>query len=195
MTVIAATDTELVHEVRLLHASTGQTLPLDAPRLLFAPHGWSLRAVDGRVVVVAPTGQPAPGTVPAIDVVVADGVLADLLALPALQPGQRPRSVRRSLTAAVIDVPLAPVPMTLTIVLTKTDGAPSAGRTVKVKGSSGPDIALPETTTPGTYRSAATVWDARYTPAALMIAGSLTGRKVGVTFRSTATTVHVADTV
>jgi hypothetical protein len=84
--------------------------------------------------------------------------------------------------------------MTLTVVLTVPDGTPSSGRTLAATGSSGPDIALLETATLGTYQSAAVVWDHRYTPAELTVDGTALERVVAVDLRSASTRLHVVDT-
>ena len=63
---------------------------------------------------------------------------------------------------------------------------------MKVRGTSGPDLLLPETATPGTYQSAAELWDQRYTPGDLRV-GATTVRKVGVDFRKADTRLYVVD--
>ncbi len=193
MTVIASTETALVHRVGLVHASTGLRISPAAPRLLPRPSGWTMRVAGDIVVIGAPVGPPLAGPPPVLELVVADAVLADHLVLPAAVPGQRPRSVRVPLTAADIDVRLDPVPMSLTVVLTLAgSAAPSTGRAVQVRGSAGPDHALPETAVAGTYASAPFVWDQRYTPADLRI-GTTNVRKVSVDLRTTVTRTHVVD--
>lgn len=193
MTVIASTETALVHRVGLVHPSTGRRISVAAPRLLPWPFGWTVRVADDNVVIGARLDAMPAGVPPVLEVVVADAVLAAQLALPAVVPGQRPRSVRVPLTAADLDVRLDPVPMSLTVLLTLLGTTtPSTGRSVKVRGSAGPDHTLPETTVPGTYTCAAFVWDERYTPADLRI-GTTNVRKVSVDLRMTETRVHVVD--
>jgi hypothetical protein len=193
VTVIASTETALVHRVGLVHASTGHSIFPAAPRLLPWPSGWTMRVAGDSVVIGARVGPVLAGPPPVLEVVLADAVLADHLALPAAVPGQRPRSVRVPLTAADIDVRLDPVPMSLTVVLTLAGSAtPSTGRTVKVHGSAGPDRPLPETAVPGMYTSAPFVWDQRYTPADLRI-GATNVRKVSVDLRTTVTRIHLVD--
>jgi hypothetical protein len=193
VTVIATLETTLAHQVRLVHSATGQRIPVTAPALLSTPFGWRVRVAGDEVVVVVPAGQPAVTPAPVLQVVVADGVLADLLTLPPLGPDQPPRSVRVPLTAAEIEVSVPPVPMTLTVVLTSAGtGDPSAGKTVTVRGTPGPAIALPETAELGTYRSAAVVWDKQHTPGDLRV-GTTSVRKVGVDVRRTDTRIHVVD--
>ncbi|RHW23355.1 hypothetical protein D0Z08_30155 [Nocardioides immobilis] len=193
MTVIASIETTLAHQVRLVHTATGQRIPITAPALLSTPFGWRVRVAGDEAVVVVPTGQPAVTPAPRLQMVVADGVLADLLDLPPLDPDQEPRSVRVPLTAAEIEVPVPPVKMTLTVVLTAAGtGDPSTGRMVTVRGTPGPAIPLPETVEPGTYRSAAIVWDRKHTPGDLRV-GTTSVRKVGVDVRRTDTRVHVID--
>jgi hypothetical protein len=193
VTIIASTQTALVHRVGLVHASTGRRISLAEPRLLPWPFGWTMRVADNNVVIGARRGAVLAGGPPVLEVVVADAVLADLLALPAVVPGQRPRSVRVLLTAADLDVPLDPVPMSLTVVLILVGTtSPSTGRSVKVRGSAGPDHSLVETAIPGTYTCAPFVWDQHYTPADLRI-GTTNVRKVSVDFRTTETRIHVVD--
>ena len=193
MTVIASIETTLAHQVRLVHTATGQRISVTAPTLLSTPFGWRVRVAGDEVVVVIPTDRPVVTPPPRLQVVVADGVLADLLTLPPLEPDQPPNSVRVPLAAAEIDVPVPPVPMTLTVVLTAAGtGDPSTGRTVTVRGTPGPAIPLPETAEPGTYRSAAVVWDRKHTPGDLRV-GTTSVRKVSVDVRRTDTRIHVVD--
>lgn len=193
MTTIASTTTDLRHEVGLRHTSTGALIAPDAPILVPHPYGWFLRIVADRVVVGAPAGVPGPAAPPVLEMLVADGMLADALTFPVPVAGQRPRSFRVSLTAATLDIPVVARPRKLTVVLTHAGtGAPSTGRSVKVRGTSGPDLVLPETATLGTYQSAAELWDQRYTPGDLRI-GATTVRKVGVDFRTADTRLHVVD--
>jgi hypothetical protein len=194
VSITTLSDRTLAHQVRLLHDSTGRPLTPTNPFLIPRLHGWTLRIVEGRVVVVVPTGLTPPAVPPLLDVLIADAVVADLLSLPPSAPDQRPRSVRVPLTAGTVDVVLKPVAMTLAVVLTRPDGAPSTGRTVKASGASGPDIPLVETATAGTYESVAVVWDHRYTPAELVIDGTLLDHKVAVDLRSAKTRLHVVDT-
>lgn len=193
MTTIASSTTDLRHEVGLRHASTGNLIAPDAPILLPHPHGWFLRIVGDRVIVGARAGLPGPTIPPVLEVLVADGVLADGLSFPAPAAGQRPLSFRVPLKAATVDVPVLATPRKLTVVLTlaKT-GAPSKNRSVTVKGTAGPDLLLPETATAGTYQSADELWGPNYTPGTLFI-GTRTVRKVGVDFRKADTRLHIVD--
>ena len=193
MTTIASTRTDVVHVVGLRHTSTGDLIAPYDPKLVPRPYGWFIRIVAHRVVVAARVGVPGLAAPPVLEVLVADGVLADALTYPVPVVGQRPRSFRVSLTAAQLDVPVVAAPRKLTVVLTHAGtGAPSAGRSVKVRGTSGPDLLLPETATPGTYQSAAELWDQRYTPGDLRV-GATTVRKVGVDFRKADTRLYVVD--
>ena len=193
---LGTTTTELRHRIRLVHATTGQPIaPLavaPAPLAL----GWVARVVGPDVIVTATTSdagsaaRPAPTT---LDVVVLDGALADLLALPAPAADQPPNSIRVALGAPEIEVPVTPAPMTLTIVLTGQGGTtPGTGRTVAVRGTSGTTIALPETATPGTYRSTARTWTADHHPGDLRVDGQSV-RKVAVDVTRADTRIHVVD--
>ena len=193
---LGTTTTELRHRIRLVHATTGQPIaPLavaPAPLAL----GWVARVVGPDVIVTATTSdagsaaRPAPTT---LDVVVLDRAPADLLALPAPAADQPPNSIRVALGAPEIEVPVTPAPMTLTVVLTSQGGtAPSTGRTVAVRGTSGTTIALPETATPGTYRSTARTWTADHHPGDLRVDGQSV-RKVAVDVTRADTRIHVVD--
>ena len=193
---LGTTTTELRHRIRLVHATTGQPIaPLavaPAPLAL----GWVARVVGPDVIVTATTSdagsaaRPAPTT---LDVVVLDGALADLLALPAPAADQPPNSIRVALGAPEIEVPVTPAPMTLTVVLTGQGGTtPGTGRTVAVRGTSGTTIALPETATPGTYRSTARTWTADHHPGDLRVDGQSV-RKVAVDVTRADTRIHVVD--
>jgi len=199
---LGTTTTELRHRIRLVHATTGQ--PITPVAVAPAPLalGWFARVVGPDVIVTATTSdagsaaRPAPTT---LDVVIVDGALADVLALPAPAPDQPPNSIRVALGVPgppgppEIEVPVTPVPMTLTVVLTGQGGTtPSTGRTVAVRGTSGTTIALPETATPGTYRSTALTWTADHHPGDLRVDGQSV-RKVAVDVTRADTRIHVVD--
>lgn len=196
MTVIATSTTSLVHEVRLIHAATGAAItavsiaPVSGGPAPWPP-GWSARVVGGTVAVIrtAIAGEPAPAF---LDLTVADGVLADHLTFPAGAPAAH--TVRVPLTAAVVEVPLAPSPMVLTVVLADLGtGNPSVGKAVTVHPSTGADVSLPPVAgQPGTYSSAPRVWGAPFTPADLRI-GTTTVRKVSLDFTRAETRIHVVD--
>lgn len=194
---LLATSTRVLrHTVRVVHASTGSPVRGLAARLEPTPHGWSLRALPDAVVVSARTDVDDPASPPDLVVTLTDAAAADVLALPVVA-GRPPRTLVVPLTAAVLDVPVHPVPMTLTVVLTTpSTGAPRTGRTVTARATSGPNprptVALPEVS-PGTYRSAAVEWTAALTPADLLVGGVLL-RTLAVDPTRPATTVHLVDT-
>ena len=193
---LGTTTTELRHRIRLVHATTGQPIaPLavaPAPLAL----GWVARVVGPDVIVTATTSdagsaaRPAPTT---LDVVVLDAALADLLALPAPAADQPPNSIRVALGAPENEVPVVPAPMTLSALLTVQGGTASiTGSTVAVRGTSGTTIALPESPTPGTYRSTARTWTADHHPGDLRVDGQSV-RKVAVDVTRADTRIHVVD--
>lgn len=193
MTLLATITTELVHTVRLVHASTGA--PIRAVRVgpaLGSP-GWSTRVVDGTAVVTRRTDGSGPAPTH-LDLIITDATLAAVLDLPAAADDQPPSSVRVALTGPTLEVPLAPVPMVLTVVLAAhTTGAPSVGKTVTVRPSTGAAVTLdPVPGKPGHYASDARVWTAAFTPADLRI-GSTTVRKVSLDFTRAQTSIHVVD--
>jgi len=193
VTTVARDETVLVHQVRLVHATTGEPIALSDARLVTPPRGWWVRMSPPWVVVGARSDLTAVAAPPVLEVVLADGVLADLLQLPAPVAGQPPRSVRVPLTGPTVEVTLDPQPMTLTVVLTATGtGDPSSGRTPSVSGSAGPPIQLTETAELGTYRSDPVVWDHAHSPGELLV-GATTVRKVGVDVRRSDTRLHVVD--
>ena len=194
--MLATVTTTLRHRVRLVHASTGVPIAGLAARLLPHPYGWSLRTMADAVIVAARTDVAVPPAPPQLAVRVTDGATADVLALPPV-PDQPPRTVLVNLTAEEIDVPVDPVPMTLTVVLTTpSTGAPSVGHTVTARATSGPTpkptIDLLEVDS-GVYRSAPVAWTAVFTPSDLLVDGSLL-RTLAVDFSTTATRAHLVDT-
>lgn len=195
-TTLGTTTTGLRHRVRLVHATTGAPIAPIALGPVPLAVGWAVRVVGPDVVVTATTtdaGSAADPAPTAVDVIITDGILVDHLALPAPAADQPPNSVRVPLGAPDIQVPVDPVPMTLTVVLT-AQGATTAstGRTVAVRGTSGTTIALPETTTPGTYRSTARTWTADHHPGDLRVNGQSV-RKVAVDVARADTRIHVVD--
>jgi hypothetical protein len=196
--MLASVTTTLRHRVRLVHASTGAPITGLAARLLPHPYGWSLRTTPDTVVVAARADVAAPPAPPQLAVRVTDGATADMLVLPPVLD-QPPRTVLVDLTADEIDVPVDPVPMTLTVVLTTpSTGAPRTAHTVTARATSGPTpkptIDLPEVgTNTGVYQSALVPWTAVFTPSDLLVDGSLL-RTLAVDFSTTATRVHLVDT-
>lgn len=195
-TTLGSTTTGLRHRVRLVHATTGDPIAPIALGPVTLALGWAARVVGPDVVITATTTDAGSAADPAptvVDVVVADGTLADHLALPAAAADQPPDSVRVTLGAPDVQVPVDPVPMTLTVVLAlQGSTAASTGRTVVVRGTSGTTIALPETATPGTYRSAARTWTADHHPGDLRVNGQSV-RKVAVDVTRADTRIHVVD--
>lgn len=193
---IATVTTRLRHHVRLVHASTGAPIPGIAAGLRPAPYGWSMRVAGPDVVVTARTDVPAPAAPPTLAITVVDGVAAGVLVIPPV-PDERPDTVLVSLTAPEIDVPLHPVPMRLTVVLTTpSTGAPRTGRTVVARARSGPNpkptIPLPEVA-PGVYTSAAVEWTAAFLPADLLVTTKLL-RVFSIDLTTTTTRIHLVDT-
>jgi hypothetical protein len=197
MTVtLGSTTTALRHRVRLVHGTTGAPIAPIALGPVTLALGWAARVVGPDVIITASTTDAAPPTDPApaaVDVIVTDGTLADHLALPPAAADQPPNSVRVTLGAPDVQVSVDPVPMTLTIVLS-AQGATTAssGKTVVVRGTSGTTIALPETATPGTYRSTARTWTADHHPGDLRVNGQSV-RKVAVDVTHADTRIHVVD--
>ena len=62
----------------------------------------------------------------------------------------------------------------------------------QLRGTSGTTIALPETATPGTYRSTARTWTADHHPGDLRVDGQSV-RKVAVDVTRADTRIHVVD--
>ncbi|MGH3362868.1 MAG: hypothetical protein ACRDOM_10470 [Nocardioides sp.] len=193
---IATVQTQLKHHVRLTHASTGTPIAGIAARLRPAAFGWSMRVAGPDVVVAARTDAPPLTVTPELAITVVDGVRADLLVIPTI-PGELPNTVVVSLAAAEIDVPLHPVPMTMTVVLTTpSTGVPRSGRTVVARARSGPaprpTINLPEVS-PGIYTSAAVEWTSAFLPADLLVNTKLL-RVFSIDLSTTKTRIHLVDT-
>jgi len=187
MTVIATTTATTRHVVRLINSATLK--PITAVRLgaVAWPTGWWARVVDGTVVVGSSWATDGPES---LDVIITDGVLAPLLALPALQPDQPPNSVRVALTAAKIDVLLDPTELTLTVVVAGAAG-PSGGLHVEVRGTLGsPTVTLTQGEL-GVY-SATQVWGPNLINADLLI-GSTQVRKVSLDYEHNETRIYVVD--
>lgn len=186
----------LRHRVRVVHASNGVPVTALAVRLEPAPHGWSVQTLTDTVVVSARTDLAEPAAEPDLVITLTNGALADVLVLPPLA-GRPPRTLVVPLAAEEIDVPVHPVPMMLTVVLTESPtGAPRTGRTVKARATSGsgpyPTVELPEVE-PGVYRSAAIEWTSAFTPADVLVGGSQL-RTIAVDLSRLNTTVHLVDT-
>ena len=194
---IATVTTLLRHQVRLVHATSGTPVTGLAARLEPPTWGWSLRVVGGVVVVSSLADLPATSVPPShVSITVTDGAAADVLVIPPV-PGEPPRTVLAALTAPEVDVPLDPVPMTLTVVLTTpSTGAPRTGRTLVARARTGPNpkptIPLPEVS-PGTYRSAPVTWTAPFVPADLLV-GTRLLRVLSVDLSTTSTRIHLVDT-
>ena len=93
---------------------------------------------------------------------------------------------------------VTPLPATLAgVLLTAGTGAPRTGRTVVARAGSGPNsrptVALPETTTPGTYRTAPVTWAAAFVPLDLLVDGGLL-RRITVDLIRAETLVRLVDT-
>ncbi|MBO3741817.1 hypothetical protein [Actinoplanes flavus] len=193
--MLGSVTTRLRHHVRLVHASTGRAVTGLTARLQPVPHGWGVRTLPDAVVVFARADAAEPAQHPQLAVTVT-GPQRDLLEFAPV-PGRPPRTVLVDLTAAVIEVPLQPVPMTLTVVLTTAaTGAPRTGRTVTCRAGSGPaprpEVPLAEEE-PGVYRSAAVPWPAVFTPMDLLVDGSPL-RTLSMDLTRTATRVRLIDT-
>lgn len=194
--LLATVTTTLRHVVRLVHASTGAPIRGLAARLEPAPPGWFVRVLPDAAVVSARADAPAPPSPPRVVVTLTDGAVADLLDLAEL-PGRPPRTVLVDLDAEHVDVPVHPVPMTLTVVLTTpSSGAPRVGATVVARATSGPNpkptVQLTEVEA-GSYRSPAVEWTAAFTPLDLLVDGS-TLRTFALDLTRAATTTHLVDT-
>lgn len=194
--MLASVSTRLRHRVRIVHASTGQAITGLTARLQPVPYGWGLRTLPDTVVVYARTDVAEPAVAPQLFVTLRDGAPAKLLVFPPL-PGQPAYTVAVDLSAEEIEVPLHPVPMTLTVVLTvPSTGVPSTGRTVTARATSGPNpkptIDLPEVE-PGVYRSATVEWTAVFTPLDLLVGGSPL-RTLSMDLTRSTTRIHLIDT-
>jgi len=197
--MLATVTTRLRHQVRLVHASSGEPIRGLSARLSPMPYGWIVRTLPGVVVVAARTGVPEPAAAPVLAVTVIDGAQADLLVLPPL-PGRPPRTVVVTLGAAQpveIVVPLHPVAMPLTVVLSTPAGDPGTGRTLTARGRAGPEprpvVALPETAERGVYRSEPVEWTAALTPADLLVDGTWL-RTLSVDLHRARTVIQLVDT-
>lgn len=193
---LATVTMRLQHHVRLVHASTGLPITGIAARLRPTGFGWSTRVAGASVVVAARADAPPLAGPATLSITVVDGVTAGVLAMPPL-PDEPPRTVVVPLTAPEIDVPIPPVPMVLTVVLTTpSTGAPRTGRTVVARARSGPNpkptIALPEVS-PGAYTSAAVVWTSAFVPADLLV-GTRLLRIFSIDLSTTTTRIHLVDT-
>lgn len=193
---LATVTTRLQHHVRLVHASTGTPITGVAARLRPQAFGWSTRVAGPSVVVASRDDAPPPAAPLALAITVLDGAAADVLVIPPVVD-EPPHTVVVPLTAAEIDVPLPPVPMTLTVVLTTpSTGAPRTGRTVVARARSGPNpkptIALPEVS-PGVYTSAAVQWTSAFVPADLLV-GTRLLRVFSIDLSTTTTRIHLVDT-
>jgi hypothetical protein len=194
--MLATTTISLRNQVRLVHASTGAAMGPVTARLTAPRYGWGVRAAGDTVVVTRRDDLADPAVLPSVAVTLLDAQLAGLLSFPPAD-GQPRYTVVAGLTAAVIDVTLHPVPMTLEVVLsTASTAVPRTGRTVTARATTGPDlkpeIALPEAA-PGTYRSAAVEWTRQFTPSDLLADGQLL-RTLAVDLTSATTRVHLVDT-
>jgi hypothetical protein len=191
--VIASSAVGLLHRVRLVHASTGAPLRGLAAFLDPPPVGWTVRVLPDTVVVTGRVANPTPSPdpPPRLVVTLTDGAAAELLTLPAAAD-LPPRSVAVPLDSEVIDVDVHPRRMTLTVVLTGSDGDPRAGRTVAAQGTRGPQpfptLDLAEQGN-GVYRSAAVEWTAALTPAELLVDGAPL-RSFAMSFTAPATELH-----
>ncbi|GAA0473543.1 hypothetical protein Aca07nite_56640 [Actinoplanes capillaceus] len=193
--MLASVTTRLRHHVRLVHASTGRAVTGLTARLQPAPRGWGVRTLPDAVVVFARTDAAEPAQPPRLAVTVT-GPQRDLLEFAPV-PGRPPGTVLVDLTEAGIEVPLQPVPMTLTVVLgTAGTGAPRTGRTLTCRATSGPVpkpvVHLAEEE-PGVYRSAAVPWPAAFTPMDLLVDGNPL-RTLSMDLTRTATRIRLIDT-
>ncbi len=185
---VASTTVRLVHLVRLRHPATGAGVPLARAALEPRPYGWSVRVRGSDAVVVARDGVAAPAAPPSLRVTVAAPGADRLAAADVVIP----------LTAPELTVDVTPLPATLAVELfTPGTGAPRTGRTVVARAGSGPNprptIALPESTTPGTYRTAPVTWAATFVPLDLLVDGDLL-RRITVDLTRAETLVRLADT-
>jgi hypothetical protein len=193
---LAIVTTRLRHVVRLVHSSTGAPIPGLHARLSEPAHGWFVRTLPDTVIVSARTDVAEPSVPPRLEITLTDGALADLLMLPPMT-GLPQRTVVADLTAEEVDIPLQPVPMTLSVALTTpATGKPRTGATLTARATSGPEpkptVALSEAE-PGIYRSAPTVWTAAFTPLDLEVDGRPL-RSVTVDFTKRTSQVHLVDT-
>jgi hypothetical protein len=196
--ILATVTTRLRHVVRLVHSSTGAPVRGLIARLSEPAHGWFVRVLPDAVIVSARTDVAEPAVPPQLVITLTDGAVANVLVLPPVT-GLPPRTVVADLTAEEVDLPLQPVPMTLSVVLTKpSTGEPRTGATVTARATSGseprPTVPLSEAEfEPGLYRSAPVVWTAAFTPLDLHVDGSRL-RTVTVDFTKTTSWLHLVDT-
>ncbi|MGA5761789.1 hypothetical protein [Nonomuraea bangladeshensis] len=173
----------LRHEVRALHGTTGGPLPVRAAFVPRPPHGWSLRAGPGLVVVVETAHGPATTPPSRLRLEVSDPRLAVRLAAPATEV---------DLDQPVVTHFFAPAPSTLEVGLLTATGDPSTGRTVVAHPSVGQDVPLTEEV-PGVYRSAPVAWTAEFHPFEIRV-GSLLLRRAFIDVTRPATRIRLIDT-
>jgi hypothetical protein len=192
------------HIIRVRHAATGQPIvPLEAewnedPQ----PLGKQLKVIGGTVVVAMDQRllpePPLPGAPPPrnlrLRVAVPDGPVAWRLS-----ETERDIDLEPIVSTDAVNhvVELEPVAMTLTVHLVRPgsgpSGGPSTGRTVEARASNGARVSIPEVAgKPGTYRSAARVWTARFKPLDLLVGNTLV-RRIAIDFARTDTQVTVVD--
>lgn len=191
MTIDVST-TRLRHEVRLVHASTGEVLGPLQGRLLDPVPGWVARPGGDAVVVIAREGLPEPVAPPRLAVTLQPAWWREVLAFPPA-PGQPERTVVVPLDAATKTVRLHPTRMTLVVRLTEpSTGEPRTGRTVRARAHSGSaTIALPEGD-PGVYTSALVEWTTAFTPCEVLVDGDLL-RTVSLDFTTSSTSIRLVD--
>jgi hypothetical protein len=162
--MLATTRTTIRHHVRVRHATTHRSVtPLAAQLEAPAPWWWSVRPVDGGVVVFAPDGRREPTAPLELTLRVTDPVTATMLSAP---------EARIRLTAAELVHEFQPVRQTVTVLVVDRQGTPRTGVTVRAVPTSGSPIALPAVAgSPGTYRSAQRTWLFADTPFELQVEG------------------------
>lgn len=186
MTALGTTTVRLLHRVTATHALTGAPVtPLAARLLPPVPPWWTVVVKGGDVLVIARTGLPPVAGTPRLSLRVTHPGTAALLAQP---------TVDIPLTGPELAHAFAPVPQTVTVVLTDGTGAPRTGRDVGAVPPAGAAVPLPELGgTPGTYRSAALTWTAATSPFDLTVDG-VPQRRLGLDPTRIDTRVHVVST-
>lgn len=191
MTIDVST-TALRHEVRLVHASTGEVLGPVQGRLLDAVPGWFARPGGDAVVVIARAGLPDPATTPRLAVTLQPAWWREVLEFPPA-PDQPDRTVVVPLDAAAKTVELHPKQMTLVVRLTEpTTGDPSTGKTVTARATTGGATVAFTEGDPGVYTSALVEWTKAFTPCEVLVDGDLL-RTVSLDFTTSTTSIRLVD--
>lgn len=154
----------LRHRIHAVHGTTGRPITaIAAAPSTPLPAGWTFEVRGADVLVSAWEQAPALAPAPDVELHVTDPALAVRLADP--EP-------TIALAAAEITHPFAPAPSVLEVVLATPAGAPSSGRAVEARGTTGTLVTLTEDGTTGVYRSASTAWTDEFHPLEVLVDGT-----------------------